>query len=42
MPISTALDPKDHPIETVELTLMDKWILSRLHQLTRQVDDDLN
>ena len=34
-------DPKDHPMENVELTLMDKWILSRLNQLIRQVDDDL-
>ena len=34
-------DPKDHPIENVKLTLMDKWVLSRLHQLVRRVDDDL-
>ncbi len=34
-------DPKDHPMENVELTLMDKWILSRLNQLIKQVDDDL-
>ena len=36
-----AFDPKDHPMDKVELTLMDQWILSRLHQLIRQVDDDL-
>ena len=34
-------DPKDHPIENVKLTLMDKWVLSRLHQLVRRVDEDL-
>ncbi|MFH1512073.1 MAG: class I tRNA ligase family protein, partial [Bacillota bacterium] len=34
-------DPKDHPIENVELTLMDRWILSRLNQLIKQVDEDL-
>ena len=34
-------DPKDHPIENVKLTLMDKWVLSRLNQLVRRVDDDL-
>ncbi|MBN1776789.1 MAG: isoleucine--tRNA ligase [Clostridiales bacterium] len=34
-------DPKDHPIENAELTLMDKWILSRLNQLIKQVDEDL-
>ena len=36
-----AFDPKDHPMDKVKLTLMDQWILSRLHQLIRQVDDDL-
>ena len=34
-------DPKDHPLDAVKLTLMDRWILSRLNQLVRQVDDDL-
>ena len=34
-------DPKDHPIENVKLTLMDKWVLSRLHQLVKRVDEDL-
>jgi len=34
-------DPKEHDISTVKLTLMDKWILSRLNQLVKQVDDDL-
>ena len=35
-------DPKDHPMDQVELTLMDKWILSRLNQLIKQVDEDLS
>ena len=34
-------DPKDHPIENVKLTLMDKWVLSRLNQLVKRVDEDL-
>ena len=34
-------DPRDHPIENVKLTLMDKWVLSRLNQLVKRVDDDL-
>ncbi len=34
-------DPKDHPMDKVGLTLMDRWILSRLNQLIKQVDDDL-
>ncbi|NLO85007.1 MAG: isoleucine--tRNA ligase [Clostridiales bacterium] len=36
-----AFDPKDHPIDQVELTLMDKWILSRLNKLVKFVDDEL-
>ena len=36
-----SFDPKDHPIENVKLTLMDKWVLSRLNQLVKRVDDDL-
>ena len=35
-------DPKEHPIENVQLTLMDKWVLSRLNQLIKRVDDDLS
>ncbi len=34
-------DPKAHPLDQAELTLMDRWILSKLHQLVKQVDDDL-
>ncbi|MBP3541921.1 MAG: isoleucine--tRNA ligase [Clostridia bacterium] len=34
-------DPKDHPMDKVTLTLMDKWILSRLNKLIKSVDDDL-
>ncbi len=35
-------DPKAHDIAKVKLTLMDRWILSRLNQLIRQVDEDLS
>ena len=35
-------DPKAHPLDKVELTLMDKWALSRLNSLVREVDADLN
>ena len=35
-------NPKEHPLDKVELTLMDKWILSRLNSLVREVDGDLN
>ncbi len=34
-------DPLKHPLDKVELTLMDRWILSRLNTLIAQVDDDL-
>ncbi len=34
-------DPQAHPLEKTELTLMDRWILSRLNTLIRQVDADL-
>ena len=34
-------DPAKHPLDKVNLTLMDKWILSRLNQLIKQVDEDL-
>ncbi len=35
-------DPKEHDIANVKLTLMDKWVLSRLNQLVKQVDEDLS
>ena len=34
-------DPKEHPLENVQLSLMDKWILSRLNSLIARVDSDL-
>lgn len=34
-------DPKDHPLNNAELSLMDKWILSKLHSLVKKVDEDL-
>ncbi len=34
-------DPLAHPLEKVEKSLMDKWILSRLNSLVARVDDDL-
>ena len=34
-------DPVAHPLEKTELTLMDRWILSKLNTLIDQVDDDL-
>ncbi len=34
-------DPKAHALENVELTLMDKWVLSKLNTLIEQVDNDL-
>ena len=34
-------DPLAHPLEKAELTLMDRWILSRLNTLIREVDGDL-
>lgn len=34
-------DPKAHPLDKVELTLMDKWALSRLNTLVRNVDAHL-
>lgn len=37
-----SFDPKEHPIEKAKLTLMDKWVLSRLHQLIRRVDEGLS
>ena len=35
-------DPVKHPLEQAELTLMDRWILSRLNSLIARVDDDLS
>ena len=35
-------DPTAHPLDRVELSLMDKWILSRLNSLIARVDDDLS
>ena len=37
-----SFDPKEHPIENAKLTLMDRWILSRLNWLAAKVDDDLS
>ncbi len=34
-------DPLAHPLDKVEKTLMDRWILSRLNSLVARVDDDL-
>jgi len=34
-------DPMAHPLDKTELTLMDRWILSKLNTLIKQVDDDL-
>ncbi len=34
-------DPKAHPLSAVHLTLMDKWILSRLNSTIRTVDESL-
>lgn len=39
---STSLIRRAHPLDKVELTLMDKWALSRLNSLVREVDADLN
>ena len=34
-------DPLAHPLDKVEKTLMDRWILSKLNSLIDRVDDDL-
>ena len=34
-------DPQAHPLEKTELTLMDRWILSKLNTLIAEVDDHL-
>ncbi|MEG0767651.1 MAG: DUF5915 domain-containing protein, partial [Clostridia bacterium] len=36
-----AFDPKQHPLEHATLTLMDRWVLSKLHTLIRDVDEGL-
>ncbi len=36
-----AFDPAEHSLDKVELSLMDRWVLSRLHTLIREVDDGL-
>ena len=35
-------DPKAHPLDKAELTLMDRWALSRLNTLVRTVDEHLD
>jgi len=35
-------DPTKHDISKVQLSLMDKWVLSRLNTLIKGVDDDLD
>ena len=39
--IIDGFDPKCHPMENAALSLMDKWILSRLNSLVKKVDEDL-
>ncbi len=34
-------DPAAHPLDQVELTLMDRWILSKLNTLVKTVDEHL-
>ncbi len=34
-------DPKAHPLEKCELSLMDKWLLSKLNSLVKFVDEGL-
>ncbi len=34
--------PKEHPLDQVKLTLMDRWILSRLNSTVRAVDEGLS
>ncbi|MBQ8081089.1 MAG: class I tRNA ligase family protein, partial [Clostridia bacterium] len=36
-----SFDPKKHDLKSVDLTLMDRWILSRLNTLIKTVDDNL-
>ena len=35
-------DPREHKLSECKLSLLDKWILSRLNSLIKSVDDDLN
>lgn len=35
-------NPKEHPLQKAELSLMDKWVLSRLNSLIRLVDGELS
>ncbi len=35
-------DPKKHPLDNVSLTLMDKWVLSRLNATVKAVDEGLS
>jgi len=35
-------DPTKHDLSKMELTLMDKWVLSRLNTVIKGVDEDLN
>ena len=35
-------DPREHKLSECKLSLLDKWILSRLNSLVKSVDDDLN
>ena len=37
-----SFDPAAHPLSKVELSLMDKWVLSRLNTLIGEVDDNLS
>ncbi len=37
-----SFDPAAHPLFKVELSLMDKWVLSRLNTLIGEVDDNLS
>lgn len=37
-----AFDPTQHDIAKAQLSLMDKWVLSRLNTLVKGVDDDLS
>ena len=34
-------DPKAHPLSSAQLSLMDKWVLSKLNSLIREVDEGL-
>ncbi|MHB1316076.1 MAG: isoleucine--tRNA ligase [Christensenellales bacterium] len=35
-------DPKKYKLDTEKLSLMDRWVLSRLHTVIKTVTDDLN